>query len=88
MQVHLFGAATPTGDALRQQIHSSCFDLQLFPYSRRVSDFISVDFNNPDSFIPCGSPVLPSQFVSLGPIWDFAPFMARSNCMFFFFCSY
>jgi len=77
MQVHLFGVATPTGDALRQQILSSCLDLQLIPYSRRVPDFISVDFNDPGSFVPGGSSVLPSQFVSLGPIWDFAPFMAR-----------
>ena len=74
MQLHLFGAATPTGEAFRQLAANAEFPWCLYPYSRR-SNTTPADFSNPSVFYPAGEPGEPALWVSFGPIWLLAPFI-------------
>ena len=77
MQVHLFGASTPSGHALKLQINSIQPSFDLFPYSRSDSSLFLANFLDPDSFRPGGDPDAPSLWISFGPIWLLAPFLQR-----------
>lgn len=74
MQYHLFGAASPSGEAFKKCLESSSLNLTVYSYSRS-SDYNHADFNNPHTFFPAGSPSEPSVWISFGPIWLLAPFI-------------
>jgi len=76
MELHLLGAATPTGEAFRQQAASPDLHCPLHAYSRR-SAVTPADFTNPASFRPAGNPSTPSLWISFGPIWLLAPFLEQ-----------
>ena len=79
MQLHVFGASTPTGFALREQADRATWVSEVFAYSRGPADQLGplfpVDFTDPASFLPLGDPEYPALWVSLGPIWLLAPFL-------------
>jgi hypothetical protein len=79
MQLHVFGASTPTGFALREQANRATWVSEVFAYSRGPADQLGplfpVDFTDPGSFLPLGDPEYPALWVSLGPIWLLAPFL-------------
>ena len=76
MELHLFGAATPTGEAFRQQSANADLPCPLHAYSRR-SAVTPADFTNPAAFRPAGNPSTPSLWISFGPIWLLAPFLEQ-----------
>ena len=76
MELHLFGAATPTGEAFRQQAANKDLHWPLHAYSRR-SAATPADFTNPAAFRPAGSPGTPALWISFGPIWLLAPFLEQ-----------
>jgi len=75
MRIHLFGAATPTGEALKQQLCSISFPF--LAYSRRDPSLHSVDFSDPCGFHPAGDLGSQSFWISFGPISLFAPFLEQ-----------
>lgn len=75
IQLHLFGAQTPTGEAMKQQIRSSHPALSLVAYSRRDISLFPADFTDPSAFLPGGESGVPCFWISLGPIWLLAPFL-------------
>ena len=75
MNIHLFGAATPTGEAFRLSIESSDKEMPLFAYSRKDKSVLNADFANPLAFRPGGNPTDPALWISFGPIWLLAPFL-------------
>ena len=75
MFLHLFGASTPSGEALRQLLHSGHSDYNLTPYSRSDHSFQFADLSDPSGFIPAGEPGFPGFWISFAPIWLFAPFL-------------
>ena len=77
MHLHLFGAATPTGEALKQQLDSARADFPLVAYSRREATLLSADFGDPGSFRPGGEPGARALWISFGPIWLLAPFLEQ-----------
>lgn len=77
MQLHLFGALTPTGEALKHLLVSSNPPFSLFSYSRRDPSLLKVDFSQPAAFRPGGDPGAPSVWISFGPIWLFAFFLEQ-----------
>lgn len=84
MQLHLFGAATPTGEAFRQRAASADRTWPLYAYCRmkpvqNASSGITyhADFNNPREFIPAGRPGAQAIWISFGPIWLLAPFLEQ-----------
>ena len=54
MQLHVFGASTPTGFALREQADRATWVSEIFAYSRGPADQLGplfpVDFTDPGSF--------------------------------------
>lgn len=76
MELHLFGAATPTGEAFLQQAANPNLPWPLHAYSRR-SPFYPADFTTPAAFRPAGSPGAPALWISFGPIWLLAPFLEQ-----------
>lgn len=76
MDLHLFGASTPTGEAFRQLVLSADPARSLYAYSRqsRVS-CDRADFRNPETFTPSGGHRNPAIWISFGPIWLLAPFL-------------
>jgi len=78
MHYHLFGAATPTGEAFRQLAiaHEHCS--KLFAYSRHPQahnvQVYHADFDDPDSFWPGMDSAEPSLWISFAPIWLLVPF--------------
>jgi hypothetical protein len=80
MELHLFGATTPSGEALRQLALNNLPDWPLLAYSRQTvvsrHDTYPADFKNPASFQPCvdGNPAI---WISFGPIWLLAPFLEQ-----------
>ena len=76
MQLHLFGAATPTGESFRQQASSAAPTWPLHAYSRS-SDATPADFTKPAAFCPAGEPAGPGIWISFGPIWLLAPFIEQ-----------
>ena len=84
MQLHLFGAATASGEAFRQLATSRHQGWQLDAYSREPADHLhrlenvhSADFSNPAAFRPAGVPGGPAIWISFGPIWLLAPFLEQ-----------
>ena len=87
MQLHLFGAATPTGEAFRQLAAAAPPDWSLHAYSRNAmagslngsadasSGVHPADFTNPNAFQPAGDAGAQSLWISFGPIWLLAPFL-------------
>lgn len=76
MQLHLFGAATPTGEAFR---HCAAFAEPSWPlhaYSRRSTTH-PADFLDPATFLPAGEVGAPAIWISFGPIWLLAPFLEQ-----------
>jgi hypothetical protein len=76
MELHLFGAVTPTGEAFRQQAGNTHLLWPLHAYSRR-SAATHADFTNPAAFRPAGSPCTQALWISFGPIWLLAPFLEQ-----------
>jgi len=77
MQLHLFGAQTSTGEALKRQLCSTHSVFPIFPYSRRNPSLLTADFRDPGAFHPGGEPSAPGLWISFGPIWLLAPFLER-----------
>ena len=74
MQIHLFGAATPSGEAFRQLIKTDGRYAPLLCYSRSHPERLHADFNDPTTFRPGGEPGTAALWISFGPIWLLAPF--------------
>jgi len=84
MQLHLFGAATASGEAFRQLAASRHQGWQVAAYSREPADHLhrlqnvhSADFSNPAAFRPAGVGGGPAIWISFGPIWLLAPFLEQ-----------
>ncbi len=76
--LHLFGAATPTGEAFRQLAISADPARLLHAYSRQSPVFTDrADFTNPEAFRPAGEPGTPAIWITFGPIWLLAPFLEQ-----------
>jgi hypothetical protein len=86
MELHIFGASTPTGFALREQAANADYVSKVFGYSRSCADSLGplylADFTDPSSFYPPGDPESPAIWVSLGPIWLLAPFLEQLTVKF------
>ena len=76
MELHLFGATTPTGEAFRQRVANLEPHVPLYSYSRRSADD-PADFRQPGMFIPAGEPGAELIWISFGPIWLLAPFLKK-----------
>lgn len=76
MKIHLFGAATPSGEALRQLA-----GLDLVGYSRKASPGAGwlqpADLNQPALFQPHTRPDVSAIWISFAPIWLLAPFLQK-----------
>lgn len=74
--IHLFGASTPTGEALRNLAQQD-----LVGYSRKVSTEVGwlhpADLKEPSLFHPPGSPSDSALWISLAPIWLFSSFLEQ-----------
>ena len=86
MHLHLFGAATSSGEALRRQAAAAVPDWPLYAYSRRPSQpaldpaapvAYAAEFNDPAAFHPAGDAAAPACWLSFGPIWLLAPFLEQ-----------
>ena len=77
MQIHLFGAQTPTGEALKQQLCSTYTAFSLVAYSRSDPSLSPVDLIDPGSFRPGGESGVSALWVSFAPIWLLAPFLEQ-----------
>ncbi len=77
LHLHVFGAATSSGEALKQQLCTSYPAFPLIGYSRRDPSLLSADFTDPSSFNPGGVLGAPCLWVSFAPIWLFAPFFEK-----------
>ena len=75
MEFHLFGASTPAGEALKQQLRYTNPTIPLVSYSRRDPLFLPADLGDPCAFHPGGVPGSPCVWISFGPIWLLAPFL-------------
>jgi len=76
MQLHLFGASTPTAEAFGQMATSAAPAWSLHAYSRR-SAVNPAEFTKPALFLPAGDPAAPGIWISFGPIWLFGPFLEQ-----------
>ena len=76
MELHLFGATTPTGEAFRQRVARLEPSGPLYSYSRRSADH-PADFRHPGMFSPAGEPGSEMIWISFGPIWLLAPFLKK-----------
>ena len=74
MQLHLFGAATPAGEAFTRCVALAEPSWTPYAYSR-FSVVNPADFRDPDAFSPAGVVGEPAVWISFGPIWLFAPFL-------------
>ena len=72
--IHLFGAATPTGEAFHRQASSKKPLQAVKAYSRHNPELTHLDFRNPESFRPEPQEE-DSIWVSFGPIWLLASFL-------------
>ncbi len=79
MQIHLFGAATPSGEAFRQLSKSEKPTWQTYLYSRSPQDspelMYPANFFEPDNFRTAGNPADSSIWISFAPIWGLAAFL-------------
>ena len=76
IHLHLFGAATPSGEAFRQLAASAEPTWPLQAYSRHSAAH-PADFTNPAAFRPAGVPGAGAIWISFGPIWLLAPFLEQ-----------
>lgn len=74
MTIHLFGAATPSGDALRALARLSQPQCLVQPYSRTGSEMARADLCDPLGFEPVAAQQC-DVWVSFAPIWLLAPFL-------------
>lgn len=79
--LHLFGAATPSGESFRRLVDPLANRYDLAVYSRRaragcVGSHVA-DFENPCAFQPVGDLASPAIWISFGPIWLLAPFLEQ-----------
>lgn len=75
MRLHCFGAATPSGQALRELA-----TVDLVGYSRTASLegwLHQADLNDPNDFQPVGGFDSPGLWISFAPIWLLAPFFEQ-----------
>jgi len=81
MQLHLFGAATPSGAAFRRCVSAQGTSLPLFGYSRQpdsVEPWLhQANLQDPAAFQPAGDPEAAAIWISFAPIWLLAPFLAQ-----------
>lgn len=81
INLHLFGAATASGEALRKSIAAESSPWPLFGYSRCTAASTpwlhQADLADPAAFYPAGEPAAPAIWISFGPIWLLAPFLAQ-----------
>jgi hypothetical protein len=81
VHLHLFGAATPSGEAFRESAASGLADSILSVYSRRSRACLPgsciADFRDPAAFHPITEPDSPAIWISFGPIWLLAPFLEQ-----------
>lgn len=82
LSVHLFGAATPTGEAFRQLVSSTEPSWPLHAYGRRQAAGETAathlaDLSDPSAYRPAGEPGAPAVWVSFAPIWLLAPFLEQ-----------
>jgi hypothetical protein len=74
MKIHLFGAATPSGEALHNMKQ-----VDLVGYSRVASSGTGwlepADLKDPAGFQPAGRPDALAIWISFAPIWLLAPFL-------------
>lgn len=77
MQIHLFGAQTPTGESLKRQLYSGHSGFPLLAYSRSNPALLKADFSDPGAFHPGGEPGAKGLWISFGPLWLLAPFLDR-----------
>jgi hypothetical protein len=74
--LHLFGAATPSGEAFRQLALTADPARPLHAYSRQApAPTNRADFTNPEAFRSAGEPGARAIWISFGPIWLLAPFL-------------
>jgi len=81
MKLHLFGASTPSGEALLQSA-ATCFPgWTVAVYSRKshgsFPDCHRADFCDPSGFCPAGPSDCPGLWISFAPIWLLAPFLEQ-----------
>jgi len=79
MELHLFGAATPSGEAFRHCAALAQPSWPLYAYSR-CSAAHPADFRDPAAFRPAGEMGAQAIWISFGPIWLFAPFLEQLAC--------
>ena len=76
MKIHLFGSATPSGEALRHQSR-----MDVVGYARQPSGTDGwphpADLNDPAGFHPAGGADTPAIWISFAPIWLLAPFLEQ-----------
>lgn len=77
IQIHLFGAATPSGEAFRALVAREQPTATLMPYSRRQQGSLRADFEDPELFEPAGIRGETALWISFGPIWLLAPFVTQ-----------
>ena len=75
MQLHLFGAATPTGEAFRHSAALAEPSWPLYAYSR-CSTTHPADFRDPAAFRPDGEAGAPAIWISFGP-FGCCPFLEQ-----------
>lgn len=74
LTLHCFGAATPTGEALRHLCPSDAFGYSRHP-SASSGWLYPADLNDPSSFHSASIPATPAIWISFAPIWLFASFL-------------
>jgi hypothetical protein len=83
VEIHLFGASTPVGEALSLMLDNPPWIC--YCYTRGVSvrsgAFHVVDLSNPASFSPAGESGRDKIYISFAPIWKFAAFLHRISCV-------
>lgn len=80
MQLHLFGATTPSGEAFRLLLERNSQGMQLLRYSRRQAGSHPLNLVDPASFVLAGTRGAPGLLISFAPIWLLAPFLDHLRC--------
>ncbi len=75
MKIHLFGATTPSGQALINNISLNFPDWKVYSYSRSKTSKYMLDLKKPDSFFPNDDSQDGSYWVSFAPIWILESFL-------------
>jgi hypothetical protein len=81
MNLHLFGASTPTGEALRLRSAACLPGWSVAVYSRKLHASFPAchwaDFHDPSGFCPAGPSDYPGLWISFAPIWLLSPFLEQ-----------